>query len=193
MPPRYAYWTILAGGLPTSFRAATRDELLPTFKRLQQKHPDAELKWFSGGRLWNSPNESTHRPERRDDRRGRDGRRAFDEHRGRDASSRPRGDSARGDRPPKGSAPPRGERRGRDWRPGGEHRDPRQRFEDARKARNLRHRERKFERRQLGAGREAGRDAGQMRGARREPAAGPAVSLFHVVLFRPRADVPAAD
>ena len=30
MPPRYAYWTIIAGGLPTAFRAAEREELLPT-------------------------------------------------------------------------------------------------------------------------------------------------------------------
>ena len=27
MPPRYAYWTIIAGGLPTAFRAAEREEL----------------------------------------------------------------------------------------------------------------------------------------------------------------------
>ena len=25
MPPRYAYWTIIAGGLPTAFRAASVD------------------------------------------------------------------------------------------------------------------------------------------------------------------------
>ena len=44
MPPRFAYWTILAGGLPTAFRAAEREELLPTFKRIQEKHPDAVMK-----------------------------------------------------------------------------------------------------------------------------------------------------
>ena len=55
MPPRYSYWTILAGGLPTSFRAAERDDLLPTFNRLQERHPDAEMKWFQRGRLWESP------------------------------------------------------------------------------------------------------------------------------------------
>jgi hypothetical protein len=55
MPPRFAYWTILAGGLPTAFRAADRDDLLPTFRRIQDKHPDAELKWFARGKLWASP------------------------------------------------------------------------------------------------------------------------------------------
>ena len=54
MPPRYAYWTILAGGLPTAFRAAEREELLPTFKRIQEKHPDAEMKYFARGKLWES-------------------------------------------------------------------------------------------------------------------------------------------
>jgi hypothetical protein len=55
MPPRYTYWTILAGGLPTSFRAADQEDLLPTFRRLQERHPDAELKWFQRGKLWESP------------------------------------------------------------------------------------------------------------------------------------------
>src|SRR5262245_19650297 len=58
MPPRFAYWTILAGGLPTAFRAADRDDLLPTFKRIQEKYPDAEMKWFARGRLWASPEEA---------------------------------------------------------------------------------------------------------------------------------------
>ena len=58
MPPRFAYWTILAGGLPTAFRAADREDLLPTFKRIHEKHPDAEMKWFARGRLWASPEEA---------------------------------------------------------------------------------------------------------------------------------------
>ena len=58
MPPRFAYWTILAGGLPTAFRAVDREDLLPTFKRIQHKHPDAEMKWFARGRLWASPDEA---------------------------------------------------------------------------------------------------------------------------------------
>lgn len=55
MPPRYSYWTIIADGLPTAFRAAERDELLPTFTRIKSKHPDAQMKWFARGRLWDSP------------------------------------------------------------------------------------------------------------------------------------------
>ena len=55
MPPRFAYWTILVGGLPTAFRAAEREELLPTFKRLQEKNPDAVMRWFTRGKLWDSP------------------------------------------------------------------------------------------------------------------------------------------
>ena len=55
MPPRYSYWTIIAGGLPTAFRATDREELLPTFSQIRQKHPDAQLKWFARGKLWDSP------------------------------------------------------------------------------------------------------------------------------------------
>ncbi len=106
MPPRFAYWTILAGGLPTSFRAADKDELMPTFRRLKDKHPDAEMKYFARGKLWNSPDEA---------------RRAL----------------AAPDRPPG---------RGRDWRPGGEHRDPRQRFKDAQKTRNQERRDQRWTR-----------------------------------------------
>jgi hypothetical protein len=58
MPPRYSYWTILAGGLPTAFRAADRADLLPTFNRIREKHPDAEMKWFARGRLWASPEDA---------------------------------------------------------------------------------------------------------------------------------------
>ncbi|HZI81408.1 MAG TPA: hypothetical protein VFD69_17935 [Vicinamibacterales bacterium] len=114
MPPRFAYWTILVDGLPTAFRAAEREELLPTFKRLQEKHPDAAMRWFSRGQLWDSPEAA---------------RAALLDAR----------------RPP---GPPRG----RDWRPGGEHRDPRQKFIDAKKARNQEGRKKRFERRQEGEG-----------------------------------------
>ena len=114
MPPRYSYWTIIAGGLPTAFRAAEREELEPTFQRLREKHPDAEMKWFARGKLWESP----------------------------EASRAPRDDDRRDEAP-----------RRREWRPGGEHRDPRQPFKDAKKARNQRWREEKFEHRQRGADR----------------------------------------
>ena len=118
MPPRYSYWTIIAGGLPTAFRAADRDELLPTFARIRQKHPDAEMKWFARGKLWESPEAAKRDTEER--RRGRP--------------------AASAGQPP----------RGRDWRPGGEHRDPRQKFKDAKMARNAQGRKRKFERREAG-------------------------------------------
>ena len=58
MPPRFAYWTIIVEGKPTAFRAGERDELVPTFKQLQGKHPDAVMMWFAKGRLWASPDEA---------------------------------------------------------------------------------------------------------------------------------------
>jgi len=91
MPPRYSYWTIIAGGQPTAFRAATQDELLPTLRQLQSKQPDAVLMWFARGKLW--PSEEASAMALRMEREG----------------------AAR-------------ERRGPDWRPGGEHKDPRDRF-----------------------------------------------------------------
>jgi hypothetical protein len=54
MPPRYAYWTILVDNQPTAFRAGAQEDLMPTFKRLKEKHPSAEMKWFQNGKLWNS-------------------------------------------------------------------------------------------------------------------------------------------
>lgn len=79
MPPRFAYWTILAGGLPTSFRAADRSELLPTFHRIKEKHPDAQMKYFARGKLWDSAEEarrsgSRSHPGASGERRGRDWR-----------------------------------------------------------------------------------------------------------------------
>jgi hypothetical protein len=117
MPPRYAYWTIIAGGLPTAFRAADREELLPTFQRIKEKHPDAEMKWFARGKLWASQEEA----------------RAADKRGGR---SQPRNDRSVRDREP----------RTRDWRPGGEHRDPRQKFIDAKKQRNSSLRQERWQR-----------------------------------------------
>src|SRR3954470_13602051 len=110
MPPRFSYWTIIAGGLPTAFRAAEREELLPTFTRLKEKHPDAEMKWFARGKLWSSPEEA------RDHR---------------DQRFAPGANRDRGERQTRsnGDAEPRG----RGWRPGGDHRDPRQQFKDAKK------------------------------------------------------------
>jgi hypothetical protein len=138
MPPRYSYWTIIAGGLPTAFRAAEREDLLPTFTRLREKQPDAEMKWFARGRLWDSP---------------ADARAAFDAQRNQGFGAhrdrlRRDGAQARGDGRPGDQRDRPAEGRGRGWRPGGEHRDPRQKFKDAKKARNQRWREEKFERKQ---------------------------------------------
>ena len=74
MPPRYWYWTILAGGLPTAFRAAEREDLLPTFNRIRDKHSDAEMKWFARGRLWDSPEAAQEDLQRVQARRDRDWR-----------------------------------------------------------------------------------------------------------------------
>jgi 23S rRNA pseudouridine2605 synthase len=90
MPPRHVYWTIIAGGQPTAFRAAEREELLPTLKQLQSRHPDATMMWFARGKLW--PTKEAAEFALRQERSG--GR----------------------------------ESRGREWRPGGEHKDPRDRF-----------------------------------------------------------------
>jgi hypothetical protein len=149
VPPRYAYWTIIAGGLPTAFRAADREELLPTFQRLREKHPDAQMKWFARGKLWSSPEEARREAERqrRAPSGGRPGARSD-----RRTQTPPRG--PREDRrPPHGGREDRrapsartGEVRGRDWRPGGDHRDPRQKYVDAKKARNLDRRRERFER-----------------------------------------------
>jgi translation initiation factor IF-2 len=73
MPPRYTYWTIIMEGKPTAFRARTQDELLPTLKQLQARHPDAVLMWFARGRLWKSEEESREalvRKRRPEERRG---------------------------------------------------------------------------------------------------------------------------
>src|SRR5262249_27095042 len=58
MPPRFTYWTIIFGGQPTSFRSATRDELVPTFKQIPARHPHAQLRYFAPGRLWYSEEEA---------------------------------------------------------------------------------------------------------------------------------------
>jgi hypothetical protein len=100
MPPRHAYWTIIYGNQPTSFRAATTDELMPTFRQLQSKHPDAVMMWFARGRLWKSPEEAREALEMRRARpRFRDER-----------PRRPAGSPEERDERPKGPAAWRGER-----------------------------------------------------------------------------------
>ena len=58
MPPRFAYWTILIDGKATAFRARERDELLPTFNQLARKNADIVMKYFSRGRLWDTPEQA---------------------------------------------------------------------------------------------------------------------------------------
>ena len=144
MPPRYAYWTIIAGGLPTAFRAADRDDLLPTFQRIREKHPDAQMKWFARGKLWDSPEAARARHDRDHRAQGRDrGVRHTDKGHAQRPPYRDRNTSP--------SARP-GDRketsRPREWRPGGDHRDPRQKFIDANKLRNATRRQQRWETKQ---------------------------------------------
>ena len=208
MPPRYAYWTILIGNEPTAFRSGSQDDLMPTLKRLQQRHAEARMMWWQNGKLWNSRldaqeamrmrgekgKESDFRQPRRSAKReGRPSERAprASERRAeRDPSGKldwkPKGESSSGSRlpapgsreklewKPKGvstagsrlPAPGSREKRkwipkeeykrsqasafakatadrpspksqvpkDKNWRPGGEHKDPRQKYKDAKKA-----------------------------------------------------------
>jgi hypothetical protein len=111
MPPRHAYWTILVDDQPTAFRAHDAEELIPTLNRLKERHSSAVMKWFERGQLWDS----------RDDARARG--------------------LGRGERRWEGPRPDRSEQsppRDRNWRPGGEHRDPRQKYKDAKKSKWVR-------------------------------------------------------
>jgi 23S rRNA pseudouridine2605 synthase len=107
VPPRYAYWTILIDDKPTAFRAREREELQPTFVQLQRKNTNVTMQWFARGRLWAS------REAERDD---------FQMHKHAAAAPRDRRDGRPSD------SPEGAERRGSDWRPGGAHKDPRDRF-----------------------------------------------------------------
>jgi len=73
MPPRFAYWTLLIDDAPTAFRARDAADLLPTLHQLKRKNPNVVLKWFSGGRLWDSPEaarDARRRPPAAIDKRG---------------------------------------------------------------------------------------------------------------------------
>ena len=58
MPPRFAYWTILIDDKPTAFRAHEREELLPTFVQLKRTNPNIVMKWFTRGKLWDTPEQA---------------------------------------------------------------------------------------------------------------------------------------
>jgi hypothetical protein len=139
-----------------------QDELMPTFKRLKDKHPSARLVWFQHGKVWNSRLDAQEAMRERGER-GREGdarqRGGFRERKG--VSTRvepksrpkldwkPRGEQPKLDWKPRDSAAARpaareefrrpkaarpGARRDKSWRPGGDHKDPRQKYKDAKKA-----------------------------------------------------------
>jgi hypothetical protein len=73
---RTAYWTIVMEGRPTAFRAGEREDLVPTLKQLQNRHPDTHLMWFQNGRYWRTPLDAVRpRVQRRPFDRQRDARR----------------------------------------------------------------------------------------------------------------------
>ena len=90
---QHAFWIIVDGQTPTSFRSRQREDLVPTLHQLQRKQPQVSLMWFERGRLWPSPTEA------------------------RDALNMRR-------------SSPTG--RTRQWRPGGEHVDPRAKYDISR-------------------------------------------------------------
>jgi len=112
VPPRFAYWTIIVDNQPTAFRAKEVEELLPTFNRLKEKHPTAVLMWFQRGQLW---------PSREAAQQAAVAARRAEERKKREAEHPPRD---------------------RKWRPGGTHRDPRQKYKDAKKAKWTRFKQR---------------------------------------------------
>ena len=129
MPPRHAYWTILIDDQPTAFRAHDPEELLPTLNRLREKNESAVMKWFERGQLFDSRDAAREAGLGRGERRWEGPRPARDEREAdrpaRDFSAQRKPDERRraeGDRP-----------RDKTWRPGGEHRDPRQKYKDAKK------------------------------------------------------------
>jgi hypothetical protein len=121
MPPRHAYWTILIDDQPTAFRAHDPEELLPTLNRLREKNASANMKWFERGQLFDSREAAREAGLGKGERRWEGPRPARDDH---------------------AAGPPRN----KDWRPGGEHRDPRQRYKDAKKAKWTRFKEKIRER-----------------------------------------------
>ena len=139
MPPRHAYWTILIDDQPTAFRAHDPEELLPTLNRLREKNETAVMKWFERGQLFDSRDAARDAGLGRGERRWEGPRPERDSEGGR--SERPEGkrsDRPEGERRERAAKPrPRGDT----WRPGGEHRDPRQKYQDAKKAKWTRFKE----------------------------------------------------
>jgi hypothetical protein len=147
MPIPHACWVILIGAVPTSFRAKMREDLLPTFKQLQRTQPKVALRWYERGRVWESPEAAraavqlarTEARERRQPSVAADG-----------STVRPR------------PRPKRDPSRGNDWRPGGEHKDPKARYELTRDQKRA-----KFKRNMIEGGREGSEPEGSERPERR--------------------------
>ena len=91
MPAPRSFWVILIDTTPTSFRAKMREDLLPTLRQLQRTQSGVTLRWFEGGKVWESPE-------------------------GAIGAAKLAATEAR-------------EKRPKEWRPGGEHRDPKARFQ----------------------------------------------------------------
>ena len=127
MPPRYAYWTILIDDKPTAFRARVQAELLPTLQQLKRTNPNALMKWFARGKLWDTPEQAQwagkHLPKQAE-HRGRDWRPGGDhrDHRDRRARFQKRPDRPAKDARP--SAPPKFETGPSSQRPPERHRRP---------------------------------------------------------------------
>ncbi|HXG87621.1 MAG TPA: hypothetical protein VNJ02_04730 [Vicinamibacterales bacterium] len=121
MPPRHAYWTIILDDQPTAFRAHEAEELLPTLNRLKEKHASAVMKWFERGKLFESRDAAK-------DAGGGAGERRWEGPRP-DRDDRGGAEDARAPRP-RSTSPAKD----KNWRPGGDHKDPRQKYKDASKA-----------------------------------------------------------
>jgi hypothetical protein len=55
---QHAFWIIVDGQTPSSFRSRQREDLLPTLNQLKRTQPQVALMWFERGRLWPSPDEA---------------------------------------------------------------------------------------------------------------------------------------
>jgi hypothetical protein len=124
VPPRFAYWTILIDNQPTAFRASDQAELLPTLNQLKRTNPNAQMKWFARGKLWDTPEQAQwagRNLPKQTERRGRDWR-PGGQHK--DPRARPKGprashgdsraphkDSRAPHKAPRAAGPPRARRR----------------------------------------------------------------------------------
>jgi len=73
------YWTIIVDGQPTAFRSGSLEDIMPTFNRLKEKQPTAELKWWQNGQLWPSRHDAQDFMRARGERgRAKDPRQAAD-------------------------------------------------------------------------------------------------------------------